>query len=369
MLLALAYLAFVSLGLPDGVLGVAWPSLRQTYGLRQDALGLASIALGTGYVLTSFFAGRGISLLGVGGLLAGSAGLAGLGLLLHASAPSWPAFAGAALLVGLGSGAVDAALNAVVARRYSARHVNWLHACYSAGATAGPILMSAALPAWRRGYAALGALLLVLAALFALARGRWGPAELSRPAGVRAVLRHPLARLQLVLFFVYTGLEATLGAWAYTVLLEARGRSASTSAAWTAAYFGGIAAGRVLFGMVVNRVGADRLVRGCAWAAAGGVALFALGVDAGVALAGLGLAPLFPCLMSLTPRRLGDVANEAIGMQVSAATVGAALAPAVGGLLARPLGPEAVALEALVLAGALALLCELSRGASPDTRP
>ena len=235
-LLALAFVAFVSLGLPDGVLGVAWPSVRGAFDVRLGALGALSIGLGAGYVLSSFFAGRLVSRFGVGAVLWASAGCAAAGLALHAGAPVWWLFAAGAPVIGLGSGAVDAALNVYVARAFSARQVNWLHACYSLGATLGPILMAASIQragSWRTGYAALGGLLLLLALVFGITRRRWGGASTS-PAGAGegagAVFRHPIARLQMAAFFVYTGLEATLGQWAYTILTELHGVPAGRAA-------------------------------------------------------------------------------------------------------------------------------------------
>ncbi|HEX7899544.1 MAG TPA: MFS transporter [Planctomycetota bacterium] len=367
-LLALAFVAFVSLGLPDGVLGVAWPAVRGSFDVRMGALGALSIGLGAGYVLSSFFAGRLVSRFGVGTVLWASAGCAAAGLALHAGAPVWWLFAAGAPVIGLGSGAVDAALNVYVARTFSARQVNWLHACYSIGATLGPILMAASIQragSWRTGYAALGGLLLVLALLFGITRGRWGGASTS-PAveGAGAAFRHPMVRLQMAAFFVYTGLEATLGQWAFTILTELHQVPAPRAAGEVAAYFGAIAIGRILLGFVVEKAGVDRLVRWSSWGAAAGAALFAFGPGeaaraAGLVLAGLALAPIFPCLMSRTPVRLGEErAVHAIGFQVSAATVGAALLPALGGLLGEAWGLRAVALEAAALAALFALLHE-----------
>jgi len=366
----LAYVGFISLGLPDGVNGVAWPSVRSSFSVGSGALGFISITLGTGYILSSLFAGTLVGRLGVGGVLAGSTALAATGLAVHAIAPRWVPFVSGAALVGLGSGAVDAALNAFVARTYASKHVNWLHACYSIGATLGPILMATAiqrLGSWRVGYAAVAVLLAALGAGFMATSSGWGSPSPSppRPIGnVAGTLRHPLARLQLAVFFIYTGLEVVLGQWAYTVLRDFRRVPEGAATAWTASYFGAIAVGRVLTGFVVGRFGTDRTARAGTWAAALGVALFAFGpIDAvrgpGLVLAGLGLAPVFPCLMSRTPARVGDaLAPNAIGFQVSLATVGAAVLPALGGLLVAVQGIAAVSTEALGLSLLLVLLHE-----------
>jgi fucose permease len=370
-LLVLAYVGFISLGLPDGVNGVAWPSVRDAFSVRSGALGIISISLGTAYVLSSLSAGSLVGRLGVGGVLAGSTALAAAGLAVHAVAPHWVPFVIGASLVGFGSGAVDAALNAFVARTYAAKHVNWLHACYSIGATLGPILMATAIQrigSWRVGYAAVAVLLVLLGAGFLATKSGWGarPSVPPRPIGdLAGTLRHPVARLHLAAFFVYTGLEVVLGQWAYTVLREYRRIPTDSATVWTASYFGAIAVGRVLTGFGVGRIGTDRTARAGTWAAAVGVALFALGTSdplrgLGLLLAGLGLAPVFPCLMSRTPARVGEsLSPHAIGFQVSLATVGAALLPAFGGLLVAAQGIEAVPLEALGLSLVLVLLHEL----------
>ncbi len=369
-LLVLAYVGFVSLGLPDGVNGVAWPSVRDAFSVGSGALGVVSISLGAAYVLSSLSAGSLVGRLGVGRVLAGSTALAATGLAVHAIAPRWLPFVTGAALVGLGSGAVDAALNAFVARTYAAKHVTWLHACYSIGATLGPILMAAAIQrigSWRAGYGAVAVLLAALGVGFLATSRGWGTrsSEPHRPIGDMAgTLRHPLARLHIVAFFIYTGLEAVLGQWAYTVLREFRRVPVDAATAWTASYFGAIAAGRVLTGFVVGRLGTDRTACAGTWVAAVGVALFAFGPSdavrgAGLVTAGLALAPVFPCLMSRTPARVGEAfAPNAIGFQVSLATVGAAVLPALGGLLVAVQGLAAVTTEALGLSLLLVLVHE-----------
>ncbi|MDQ4077107.1 MAG: MFS transporter, partial [Chloroflexota bacterium] len=137
LLLLLAYLGFISLGLPDAVLGVAWPSIRETFGLSQSGLGAILIAGSSGYFLSSFGTGSLVRRLGVGTLLAVSTALVTLSVAGYAITPFWYLFLGCALLAGLGSGAIDAGLNAYAASHFSTRHMNWLHACWGLGATLG----------------------------------------------------------------------------------------------------------------------------------------------------------------------------------------------------------------------------------------
>src|SRR5687767_3900869 len=156
LMLAIAYLGFISLGLPDPVAGVAWPSVREGFGLSQSSFGLVFICLGCGYCASGFFGGQLTQWLGLGNLLWFSSALVALAMFGSSVAPVWAVYV--AVIWGLGSGGIDAGLNAYVSNHFSARHVNWLHACYSLGATLGPLLMTAVMirAGWRAGYALVG---------------------------------------------------------------------------------------------------------------------------------------------------------------------------------------------------------------------
>src|SRR6185295_1205798 len=165
LLLAIAYVGFVSLGFPDAVTGVAWPSVRGTFTLPQSSFGLIFISLGVGYCTSSFFGGKLAVALGIGTLLSVSSLLVAVAMFGNALAPGWPVFVAGGLIWGLGSGAIDSGLNGYVASNFPARHVNWLHAFYSLGASLGPLLMTAVLVrtgSWRLGYALVGALILTM---------------------------------------------------------------------------------------------------------------------------------------------------------------------------------------------------------------
>ena len=374
LILAVAYLGFISLGLPDPVAGVAWPSVRDTFALPQSGFGLVFIALGCGYCASGFFGGKLTLLLGLGNLLWVSSGLVALAMFGSGLAPTWPVFVACAVVWGLGSGAIDAGLNAYVSNQFSARHVNWLHACYSLGATLGPLLMAAMLVragSWRHGYALVGGALLLMTAGFFVTRHGWH--EPPRPAegaagpmvGMRAALRERLLWLQMVAFFVYVGLEFTVGQWSFTLLTESRGVRTDVAGVLAGGYYGAIGVGRVVSGAVAHRIGLDRLVRFSTFTVLAGATLFAFGAPVevsfvGLALTGLGLAPVFPCLMARTPERLGaGYATHAVGFQVSAGMLGAALVPGVAGLLAETTGVERVAQFAVLLAVLLLTTHEL----------
>ena len=373
-LLVVAYLGFIGLGLPDGLLGVAWPSVRTEFGLAHGWLGSVLLASGIGYALASFYAGWLIQRLGVGGLLAGSSLLMVLALAGYASSPQWWLFVLWGLAAGAGGGAIDAGLNLYAANEFSPRHMNWLHACWGLGAMLGPLVVTEVLRqdlSWRVAYGALATLLLGLAAVFVFTRRRWrAPAgEAGETLGAAAVLRHPLVLLQILLYFVYTGVETVGGQWSYSLFTEGRGMDPLRAGYWVASYWAALTLGRVGFGWAVDRLDADRLLRGALLGAllAASLLAFASGWLAGIGLVLLGamLAPVFPILMSRTPARLGaERAVHAVGFQVTAAMLGAVVIPTLTGLAVTGLGLEVVAGVALGLTLLLLLGHELLLGST-----
>jgi fucose permease len=375
-LLALAYLGFLSLGLPDGLLGVAWPEMRAHFALPQGALGALLVTATAGYVSSSFAAGWLLRRMRVGGLLAASCLATAVSLLGYASAPAWAGVVAWGALAGLGAGAIDAGINAHVASHHGARTVHWLHACYGVGAAAGPALMSAVLSrglGWERGYVIVAGAQLALAVAFASTSGRWpsaAPMEPGSPAAgsetLRATLRLPAVRWAAAAFFVYTGLEAAVGAWSYSLLSVARGFAMPVAAFWVSAFWMGLTGGRVLAGWVAGRVRPESLLRSALAALAVGTALVWLAPVRGAELAGLGLiglacGPIFPTLIATTPRRVGAAhAANAVGVQIASAALGQSLLPALLGVLAGAAGLEVVgpgfAAGALALAGVTAVL-------------
>src|SRR5262245_40951667 len=301
VLLALAYVGFVSLGLPDGLLGVAWPEMRAHFALPQGALGALLVAATTGYMSASFAAGWLIQRLRVGGLLALSCAATAVSLLGYATAPAWAIVVAWGLLAGAGAGAIDAGINAYVASRHSARTVNWLHACYGVGAAAGPALMSAVLArglGWERGYLLVASAQVALAIAFAATYRRW-PAASARPAGdpasaetLRATLRLTSVRWGAAAFFVYTGLEAAVGAWSYSLLALSRGFALPVAAFWVSAFWMGLTGGRVLAGALAGAAAPESVLRAALACLALGTALVWLAPVRGAELGGLALVGL-----------------------------------------------------------------------------
>lgn len=379
LLLTIAYLAFISLGLPDTVIGVAWPSVRDTFQLPQSAVAWVFSGAATSYFLSSFFTGQLFLRLGIGSLLALSSLLVALCCFGYGVAPAWGWFVTGAVFHGLGSGAIDAGLNHYASRHFSARHMNWLHGFYTLGATLGPLIMTSVLASqvsWRSGYYIVGGILMSLALLFVITRRRWDmgddPASTTNqaeevtaaPVTVMTAMRHRGVLMQAALFFFYTGLEATVGQWTYTVLVESRQLPKESAGLWVALYWAFLCAGRFLLGMVADRVGIDRLLRLSMSLALSSAVVFAAdfspSVSAGaLALIGLGLAPIYPCLMTRTPQRVGEsLSGHAVGLQVSSAMLGVAVLPSLCGLLAQDYSLQLVPLAAIAMAAVVLLLHE-----------
>jgi fucose permease len=340
------------------LLGVAWPSVRAFFHVPLDALGALLVMFTTGYLLSSCMSGWLLARLSVGALLALSCLATALSLLGYASTPWWWLMAAFAGLCGLGAGAIDAGLNTYAATQFSARMVNWLHACYGIGASSSPLLMTRVLDAqypWQWGYVIVGLGQLLLAACFGLTLPWWSAAP--RPTAAAtcpltstwSTLRLPVVWLSIAVFCVCTGIEAAAGTWAYSLLTEARGVSTMVAGLWVSIYWGSLTVGRLLAGLVAPCVSVSRLLRLCLLGIALSATLLWLDLASllnfwGLALMGLSCAPIFPSLITTTPERLGTAHTaNGIGLQIAAAVLGQALLPSCIGILARHYDLEIVA--------------------------
>jgi fucose permease len=372
----LAGLAFISLGLPDGLLGVAWPSIRAFFGLELDRLGALLILTTVGYVTSSFSSGRLLQRMNLGAVLAASCALTGAGLFGYANAASWSMMLSLGIVLGLGAGAIDAALNTYAAIHLGPRALNWLHACYGVGAATGPMIMTAVMQRgspWQRGYVIVAAAQLALAGAFVITADWWpktgGPAQGAdavAAAPMPATLREGAAWLGIVTFFLYTGVEASIGAWTFTLLTEGRGVPPESAGFVASLFWGSLTAGRVLAGTAGHAVKVPTLIRIAVCAVALGTAVVwmrgnLLLTAAGVALAGCACGPIFPLLVAMTPARVGTIhAANAVGFQIAAAAVGLSVLPGAIGLAATTWGIEAIGRLCVLFSLVLAGLCEAS---------
>jgi fucose permease len=392
--LALAYAAFVMLGLPVGLLGVAWPTMRADFALPLDALGLLLITTTVGYGLASFFIARLINRFGIGALLVFS-GLASAAVAFgYPLAPSWTVIVALGVLAGFGGGVLDAGLNTYLAAEYKASEMQWLHACFGIGATLSPIIMTVSLSqfvSWRPGYIFVGLLMSLLTVAFWLTVSAWkAPRALSdtvtenqgdRPGlmdyqtSVWQSLLHPQTLIGIALFLLYSGAELTLGNWTYTLFTEGRGISPQIAGIWAGGFWAVFTLGRILGGLYAHRLSLNTLLLGAMSLGLAGSLLFwwnplpLVGV-LGVFLVGLAMAPIFPGLVSSTSQRVGaHHAANTIGIQMSASNLGGALLPALAGFLARRFSLEAIP---VMLAASLFVLLGLyllsTRVDSPEPR-
>jgi fucose permease len=356
----LAFLGFVSLGLPDGLLGVAWPSLHVAMSVPLDALGTLVAVTIAGYLASSFAAGPLIRRLTLGAALAGSTALAALSLLGIALSMGWPLVLVCGALSGLAGGVVDAGLNAYGARHFSGRTMNWLHASWGFGTTLGPLMVTAALDAglgWRWSYGAAAMAQGTLSVIFLTNRHRWrrlpGIDEALGPSSLCGTLGRPPVWLGMAVFFVYSGTELAIAHWSYSMLTLGRAMDATTAGVLVAAYWVSLTAGRVAFGFVADRIADASALRAGISLAVIGAALLCLDRDALAAVAlvsmGLGLAPVFASLVRATPGRVGSAhADNAIGIQIAFAGLGGAAIVALIGVVIAKYGPGAAAPAILV---------------------
>lgn len=361
-LVILAFVAFIALGLPDGLLGVGWPSIRAGFSLPLDALGLFLIAVVAGYMTSSFMSGFLLARIGVGRILAASCLLTGLALIGYTLVPAWWMMVLLGVFAGLGAGAIDAGLNTYVAAHFGEGLMQGLHASWGVGITLGPIIMTLGLTTfktWQFGYQVVGGFQIALAVCFALTLAMWSQnntpstgetekklTDYKTPMG--ETLRQPQVWMSMMLFVLYVGAETALGAWTYTLLTESRGVDQTLAGFFAGSYWFTFTIGRILAGLVANRVGVNKLVIGGTLGALLGTVLliwnpFQIANVIAVAIIGISIAPIFPAMMSGTSARVGEhYAANTIGMQMASTGMGIALIPSLMGVLARQISLEII---------------------------
>ena len=373
LLLAIIYLSFISLGLPDSLLGAAWPVMYGELGVPLSGAGLISMIIALGTILSSLKSDALTRALGAGRVTAISVGLTAAALLGFSRSGAYWQLCPWAIPYGLGAGSVDAALNNYVAVHYSSRHMSWLHCMWGVGASIGPYVMSLALTAgkgWGAGYRYIAILQIVLTLILVFSMPLWkrsggdgASAEAGQALSLRQVAAIPGAKAVMLSFFCYCGLEQTAGLWAASYLSLTRGFTAQEAAGLAALFFLGITAGRALGGFAAMRLSDAKLTRlGFGIIALGGaVLLIPLRAAAAAAfvLIGLGCAPVYPCMIHATPARFGAERSQAIiGVQMASAYVGTLTMPPLFGLISRYLGAALMPLYLLLLLAVMVIAFE-----------
>jgi fucose permease len=358
--LLIAYFAFITIGIPDGALNITWTYMQPTFNVELGALGVLLGAAMGGRLVASFAAGRLIARIGVQRLLILGAGLLTLGGLGFVIAPTWETLLLAALVLWLGSGSLDAGLNTFVSANYSIGRLNWLHAAFGIGATAGPALATVIITQlnaeWRWVYVVLlipGALAVLL---FAFTRGGWAmpnqetiATEHQTSAGIAETLRSPMVWLSLGLFFAYGGAELGTGQLANTLFVDGRQIDQETAGFWISLYWALFTVGRLIMGVIADKVPVHALLRISMIGVVIGAALLWFNPTPNVGFLGLALmgfanAPLFAALTAETPRRVGArLASNTIGFQVGMAGLGGAVVPGLAAGVAAQAGLNVIA--------------------------
>lgn len=352
LLLVIIYLAFISLGLPDSLLGSAWPSMYGELGASMSYAGIISMIIAGGTIVSSLFSDRLIRRLGTGMVTVLSVAMTAAALLGFSFSHTFLQLCLWGIPYGLGAGSVDAGLNNFVALHYKSRHMSWLHCFWGIGATSGPYIMGMCLTRglnWNSGYMTVGVIQIVLVVCLILSLPLWKSknegnemqSEGHRGLGLKEAVKLPGAKPVLTAFFCYCALEATTGLWASSYMVLQKGIPARTAAKWASFFYLGITAGRLVCGFVTDKLGDRRMVRLGQMSALLGTALLLLPLGnaatlAGLVMAGLGCAPIYPSLLHQTPDNFGAENSQSLmGLQMACAYVGTTFMPPLFGLIAE----------------------------------
>ena len=362
ILIALAALAMIGFGLPTGVLSVAWPSISDTFGVAVTSLGTVVAAYTVGYTISSFSSGWILRASSFAFFLTFGAAIAALGYVAFALVPSWWMLLAVSIMAGAGHGYLDTGINLYAATQLNARMTNWIHAFFGLGSLGGSSMMTGILLVgigWEWGYGIVSAPFIVLFFGFTATRSRWSngkddEAQDVATAGTFETLRVPGVWMGIAAFVLHTALEVAAGVWSFTLLTEARGLSVGSAGLWVTAYFGGLVAGRVVLGTFAGKLSLSSLFRIAGVLSLLGTLLFWQFTVVelsfvGLVLLGFGLGPIFPTLVSATPRYVGKRHTQnSMGIQMGASAIGGGLLPAGVGIIAATVGLEAVSVSLVI---------------------
>lgn len=372
LLLAIIYIAFISLGLPDALLGAAWPTMRLEFGVPISYAGIISTIIAVGTVVSSLQSDRLTRRFGTGKVTAASVALTAAALFGFSVTRSFWLLCLWAVPYGLGAGSVDASLNNYVALHYESKHMSWLHCMWGVGATLGPYIMGYALTGgsgWNAGYRYIAIVQIVLTAVLVFSLPLWRQrsaereeASTGKALSLRQIVGLPGAKEIMICFFCYCALEQTTGLWASSYLTLYKGMSPEAAASFASMFFIGITVGRALSGFITMRLNDTQMIRM-------GECVIALGIAAmllpgtqtvsmiGLILIGLGCAPIYPCIIHSTPDHFGAEKSQAIiGVQMASAYIGTCAMPPLFGVIANNIS---VALLPVYLLAAMVLMAAM----------
>ena len=395
LLLVIIYLAFISLGLPDSLLGSAWPVMYQEFSVPVSYVGAVSMIIAVATIISSLQGDRMTKMLGTGKVTAISVLMTAVALFGFSISHSYVELCLWAVPYGLGAGSIDASLNNYVALHYASRHMSWLHCMWGVGASLGPYIMGFALSngqTWNMGYRYIGILQILLTAVLLFSLPLWkkqgarenaagagsGESADTAPASDKAlsllqIFRILGAKEVMITFFCYCALEQTSGLWASSYLVLHGGFSSGTAAGFASLFYIGITVGRALGGFLTIKLNDTQMIRLGQGFILSGILLLLLpfGGEAalvGLIVIGLGCAPIYPSIIHSTPTHFGaDRSQAVIGVQMAAAYVGTCLMPPVFGLIANHISPSLLPVYLLIILMLMVLMHEkLLRRAKHD---
>ncbi len=353
-LLVLIYIAFISLGLPDSLLGSGWPAMHLEMGLPVSYMGIVSMVISGGTILSSLLSDRMTGKFGTRAVTVTSVFLTAVAMFGFSFSSNFPMLIIFAIPYGLGAGAIDAALNNYIALHYSSKHMSWLHCFWGVGTIVSPFVMSYALSTsnWQNGYRIVGFIQLTIAILLLATLPVWNVNKTARSKrgkrlGLLGALKIKGVPYLLIGFFAYCAAEATAMYWAGTYFSEVKHMTSEQSSLLASLFYIGITVGRFLCGFITDRLGDRKMIITGTCVLFVGIALLAVPTDAallsqmGFVVIGLGCAPIYPCIIHSTPDNFGaENSGAIIGIQMASAYVGSTFIPPVFGFLGNALGFE-----------------------------
>lgn len=377
LLLAVIYLAFIALGLPDSLLGNGWPAMHQEFGVPLSYAGIVSTIIAFGTIVSSLMSDRLTKRFGAGKITTVSIAMTAIGLLAFCCSGHFWQLCFWAIPYGLGAGGVDAALNNYMALHYESRHMSWLHSMWGIGATTGPFIMGWALAgsySWRMGYFSIGVIQVGIVILLFLSLPLWKQRQVNQRAEVvealsfRDVLSIKGAKEIMVAFFCYCALEQTTGLWAASYLVFKGGLPEETASRLAGCFFLGITVGRMISGFLTFKLNDTQMIRlGIAIVFIGLAGILlpfgGSGTILGLILLGLGCAPIYPSIVHSIPAFFGEDKSQAVmGMQMAGAYVGLCVMPPLFGPIANHISVGLLPLYLLAMAVVMAVSHEKLQG-------
>lgn len=375
LLLGIIYLSFISLGLPDALLGSAWPTMYGEFGVPFSYAGMISMIIAFGTIISSLMADRLTYRLGTGKVTAISVAMTAISLWGFSTCHSFFILCIWAVPYGLGAGCVDASLNNYVALHYSSRHMSWLHCMWGVGASIGPYVMGIVLSGgqpWTMGYHVIGILQIFLTAILFFSLPLWKDKQIAstdsasakKPLTLKEILKITGTKEVMITFFCYCAIEQTCGLWASSYLVLSKGVSNETAALFGSMFFIGITIGRAINGFLTIKFTDTQLIRLGHGIIGIGIVIMLLPSAQmlsliGLILIGLGCAPIYPCIIHATPDHFGPENSQAlIGVQMASAYVGILIMPPLFGLIANHISTSLFPIYLLVILLTMAFMHE-----------